>query len=81
MVVKFRSRVEQAQPHFLWGHYSNQHPSAGSIRLDPKPSGPVLLFDDVLDTGSTIREMSRACSAAGVEVGASCVLAERFSIF
>lgn len=52
-----------------------------SMRLVLKPSGPVLLFDDVLTTGSTIREMSRACSAAGVEVGASCVLAERFSIF
>ena len=54
---------------------------AASMRLDSKLSGPVLLFDDVLTTGSTIREMARACRAAGVEVGASCVLAERFSIF
>ncbi len=52
-----------------------------SMRLDSKLSGPVLLFDDVLTTGSTLREMARACRAAGVEVGASCVLAERFSIF
>ena len=52
-----------------------------SMRLDPKLSGPVLLFDDVLTTGSTLKEMARACRAAGVEVGASCVLAERFSIF
>jgi predicted amidophosphoribosyltransferase len=51
------------------------------MRLDSKLSGPVLLFDDVLTTGSTLREMARACRAAGVEVGASCVLAERFSIF
>ena len=54
---------------------------AASMRLDSKLSGPVLLFDDVLTTGSTLREMARACRAAGVEVGASCVLAERFSIF
>lgn len=52
-----------------------------SMRLGTRPTGPVLLFDDVLTTGSTIREMARACRAAGVEVGASCVLAERFSIF
>ena len=52
-----------------------------SMRLDSKLSGRVLLFDDVLTTGSTLREMARACRAAGVEVGASCVLAERFSIF
>ena len=54
---------------------------AASMRLEPKLSGPVLLFDDVLTTGSTLWEMARACRAAGVEVGASCVLAERFSIF
>jgi predicted amidophosphoribosyltransferase len=54
---------------------------AASMRLDSKLSGPVLLFDDVLTTGSTISEMARACRAADVEVGASCVLAERFSIF
>ena len=54
---------------------------AASMRLEPKLSGPVLLFDDVLTTGSTLREMARACRAAGVEVGASCVLAERISIF
>jgi len=48
-----------------------------SMRLDTKLTGQVLLFDDVLTTGTTIREMARACSAAGVEVGAGCVLAQR----
>jgi len=54
---------------------------AESMRLDKKLTGKVLLFDDVLTTGSTIREMARACLAAGVEVGASCVLAQRISTF
>lgn len=51
---------------------------AGSMRLDLRLSGPVLLFDDVVTTGSTIQEMARACRSAGVEVGACCVLAQRF---
>jgi predicted amidophosphoribosyltransferase len=51
---------------------------SGSMRLDSKPSGPVLLFDDVVTTGSTIKEMARACRLAGVEVGVCCVLAQRF---
>jgi predicted amidophosphoribosyltransferase len=54
---------------------------AESMRLDEKFTGKVLLFDDVLTTGSTIREMARACRAAGVEVGACCVLAQRISSF
>ncbi|MEN9953432.1 MAG: hypothetical protein RL028_34 [Actinomycetota bacterium] len=54
---------------------------AESMRLDKKLTGKVLLFDDVLTTGSTIREMARACLAAGVAVGASCVLAQRISTF
>ena len=54
---------------------------AEGMRLDIKLSGEVLLFDDVLTTGSTIREMARAARAAGVEVGACCVLAQRISTF
>jgi predicted amidophosphoribosyltransferase len=54
---------------------------AESMRLDEKLTGKALLFDDVLTTGSTIREMARACLAAGVEVGACCVLAQRISTF
>jgi len=54
---------------------------ANSMRLTAKLEGPVLLFDDVLTTGSTIREMARACSSSGVEVAACCVLAQRIRTF
>lgn len=54
---------------------------ANSMRLVAKLKGPVLLFDDVLTTGSTIQEMARACRDAGVEVAACCVLAQRISTF
>lgn len=54
---------------------------AESMRLEFKRLGPVLLFDDVLTTGSTINEMARACRAAGVAVGGCCVLAQRISTF
>lgn len=54
---------------------------AKSMRLEAKLAGPVLLFDDVLTTGSTIQEMARACRASSVEVGVGCVLAQRNSIY
>lgn len=54
---------------------------ANSMRLAANLQGPVLLFDDVLTTGSTIQEMVRACREGGVEVGACCVLAQRISTF
>lgn len=54
---------------------------ANSMRLAAKLRGPVLLFDDVLTTGSTVQEMARACRDAGVEVAACCVLAQRISTF
>ena len=63
------------------GREAREQNVSGSMRLTVPLSSPVLLFDDVLTTGSTLREMARACRAAGVEVGASCVLAQRFSTF
>ena len=54
---------------------------ANSMRLVSKVRGPVLLFDDVMTTGSTIREMARACRALDVEVVGCCVLAQRISTF
>ena len=38
----------------------------------------VLVFDDVLTTGATLRELRRAAEEAGAEVVAGCVLARRF---
>jgi predicted amidophosphoribosyltransferase len=52
---------------------------ANSMRLGAHLTGPVLLFDDVLTTGSTIQEMARACHVSGVEVAGCCVLAQRKS--
>lgn len=54
---------------------------SNSMRLAFKVTGPVLLFDDVMTTGSTIREMARACAALDVEVVGCCVLAQRISTF
>jgi predicted amidophosphoribosyltransferase len=51
----------------------------GSMALRQKTTGEVVLFDDVLTTGSTVREMARACEAAGVKVAFCCVLAQKFS--
>jgi predicted amidophosphoribosyltransferase len=41
----------------------------------------VLLFDDVMTTGSTLSELHRAATAAGGQVVAGCVLAMRFHDF
>ena len=54
---------------------------ANSMRLETNVNGPVLLFDDVMTTGSTIREMARACRALDAEVVGCCVLAQRISTF
>ncbi len=50
---------------------------AGSMRLTVVPSGKVALFDDVVTTGSTLRELARACEVVGVKVTVGCVLAQR----
>ncbi|MFM1957766.1 MAG: hypothetical protein RI929_129 [Actinomycetota bacterium] len=49
----------------------------GSMRLTVVPSGKVALFDDVVTTGSTLRELARACEVVGVKVTVGCVLAQR----
>lgn len=54
---------------------------AGSMKLKAASLRRVVLFDDVLTTGATISEMTRACKDAGVEVVYCCVLAERFTQF
>jgi predicted amidophosphoribosyltransferase len=53
----------------------------GSMKLERQKLARVVLFDDVLTTGSTIKEMARACRDAGVEVVFCCVLAQRFTQF
>lgn len=50
---------------------------ANSFKVPGQIRGPVLLFDDVLTTGATIRELHRAAIAAGVQVAGACVIAER----
>jgi competence protein ComFC len=48
----------------------------GSMKAIPG-SKRVLLVDDVMTTGSTLKECMRALGAAGYEVAGICVLAKR----
>jgi predicted amidophosphoribosyltransferase len=52
---------------------------AGSMKLTRALSKPVVLFDDVMTTGATVREMARACEEQGVRIAHCCVLAQRFA--
>ncbi|MEY4990827.1 MAG: hypothetical protein RIS08_1053 [Actinomycetota bacterium] len=54
---------------------------AGAFVLPPLRGKQVFVFDDVLTTGATVRELIRASRQAGAEVIAGCVLARRFSDF
>lgn len=55
----------------LIGAYSSKLP----------PGSRVMLFDDVVTTGSTLREMARAVEEKGSIVVGACVLAETISVF
>jgi len=68
-----RSRMDQRG----LGRQDRAKNVAGSMRLTVVPSGKVALFDDVVTTGSTLRELARACEVVGVKVTVGCVLAQR----
>lgn len=53
----------------------------GAFSSDLAPGSQVILFDDVVTTGSTLREMARAVTEKGSNVVGACVLAETISVF
>jgi ComF family protein len=61
------------------GRYQRRENVSGSMKLASSKPGKVVLFDDVMTTGSTISEMARACRDAGAEAAFCCVLAQRFT--
>ena len=54
---------------------------SGAFQAPPLHNTEVFLFDDVLTTGATMREMNRSITVAGGKVIGACVLAQRKSAF
>lgn len=54
---------------------------SGAYQFSGLEGESVLIFDDVMTTGATLRELHRAARVAGGEVVAGCVLAMRFADF
>ncbi|MFM1784407.1 MAG: hypothetical protein RLZZ579_684 [Actinomycetota bacterium] len=74
-VAPNRKLADQRKLSFL----QRQQNLVGAFQVRPG-KGRVLLVDDVVTTGATLRELKRACQQAGYEVAAFCVIARRFGI-
>ncbi|MEY3971970.1 MAG: hypothetical protein RLY84_363 [Actinomycetota bacterium] len=70
-----RKLADQRKLSFL----QRQQNLLGAFEVMPG-KGRVLLVDDVVTTGATLRELKRACQQAGYEVASFCVIARRFGI-
>lgn len=57
------------------GIAQRQRNLAGSLVARPRVAGTRIVVDDVITTGSSVREAVRALRAAGVEVGGAAVVA------
>ena len=71
--LRFHRQVRDQRRLNKLGRESN---ISGSMKAVPG-SKRVLLVDDVMTTGSTLKECTRALSAVGYEVAGICVLAKR----
>jgi len=72
-ILRFHRQVRDQRRLNKPGRESN---ISGSMKAIPG-SKRVLLVDDVMTTGSTLKECTRALRAAGYEVAGICVLAKR----